>query len=147
MSDRKRIRRIQRLLKLSETRRDAAQAELARAQAEVDAAQVSTDNAERSLEVGEGRMFRKGGVAVADFADAHAYVRTLRFAVAQAHQEQRVAEDRASERRDEATGAHREVRKMEIWGESTVERARAEEARTDQRDTDELAARLAGRQP
>lgn len=145
MTDRQRIRRIQRLLKLSETRRDAAQAALARAQLEVDAATVVMGQAEQRLEDGAERVRRSEGVNAADFADAYAYLRTLRFQVERAREDVDAAQREADLRRGAATGAHREVRKMEIWGESTEERVRVEESRVEQQANDELAARLIGR--
>lgn len=142
MSERARLRRILRLQRVSEVRRDAAESALARAEAEEDEARRAVAAAEQLAQAGAERFAGIEAIAVAEMADAHAYVRALQHHVAWAREQASEAHAQTQARRGDAADAHREVRKMEIWGESAAERQRLEENRVEQRNNDELAARL-----
>jgi flagellar export protein FliJ len=145
MTGKQRIKRIERLASLRERERDSARGELANAQR-------ATERAERAHEEAENRWVEEvadsesdAPVSIHDFAVQRMHLHTLRREADRAQLRKEQAQAHEQQKLEAATAAQRELRKMELWSESEIERQRTEHERLDQKITDELAARIVQR--
>ena len=141
MTDQQRIDRIQRLISLKQRDRDSAQGALADAQRKAAVAADKHREAETRWEDEADDVAElQAADSVREFAERRSHLNALRRKANHADQKRDQSSRTEESKRAEATDAHREVRKMELWSESEVERIRVKTARNDQRATDEIAA-------
>jgi flagellar export protein FliJ len=146
MTEKQRLKRIQRLVDLRERERDSARGELADAQRHAARAQARHESAERRWADEADAAAEPGEVAsMRDFAESRMHLDSLRRVADRASEQRRRAEGEEDRKRDAATEAQRELRKMELWSEAQEDRLRELGLRADQRVTDELAARIVHR--
>lgn len=142
MSSRQKLKRIVRLVALRERARDGAQAELAAAQRACETAQARVQGAERRWNEEATKTQDAALDSVHEFGLRRMHLASLRREIELAKEvhEQRLLVER--QKIDAAIHAQRELRKMELWGDSEAELLRVEGERADQQLTDELAARI-----
>jgi len=146
MTSKQRLQRINRLVSLKEHRRDEQRGRLAKAQRDTEDARSAREQAENSWqECADDAASADAPVSIAEFAESRAHLDSLKREVEVAEVKHRKAERRESARRDDACSAQRELRKMELWGENEAEKIRAANARQEQNETNELAARISKR--
>ncbi len=145
MSDAIKLARIRRLLSIQQTRCDAAEAAARVARMHAIRAQQVLDSAREHVETESARLLSESRVLAADLAASHAYLSTLRSHVNMCTADLETAEADLAARRADALRAQREVKKMELWEETTANRARVEQARKEQNASDELAAGITSR--
>ncbi len=142
---RERLTRIKRLVSVRERYRDSAQAALSDANRRVQHADAEHAEAECSWSERAEAAVQDLPQSVDELVDQRNHLASLRQSADHAlHRRCRAAEQEDA-RRGEALRAQQELRKMELWSGAVAESLRADEARAEQRKTDELAADLRGR--
>jgi len=147
VTNKQRRDRIQRLRNLRERARDEKRGALAKAQQRKEVAQLAHEEAETTWQERAAGIAAPTITNAADFAANRMHLADLKLQAEHHRLEREAAEQEESERRDETQVAQRELRKMELWGESENEKIRKEQARRDQILTDEMAAQISLREP
>lgn len=147
MTDKERLSRIKRLVDLRERARDHAQNALANARRKADSDRKAHTDAQNNWESECNDEESDSGVAsVRDFAERRSHLNTLRRKVDRAAAKRDHSEHEEADRLEQATEAHKELRKMEIWNDNETKRIQQETNRRDQIVTDEIAAQRTQRQ-
>ncbi len=143
MTGKQRIRRIDRLVSIRERDRDSARGELADAQRRAEDASRSRAAAEDRWQAeAELTAAPPEQLSIQDFALQRMHLSTLRREAERAqHRHERAVKDE-DKKRELATFAQTELRKMELWSDTERERQRVEAQSRDQKITDEHAAQL-----
>lgn len=143
MTGKQRIKRIDRLVSIRERDRDSARGELAEAQRRVDDASRTHAAAEDRWNAEADRTTAAPEqLSIQDFALQRMHLSTLRRDAERAqHRHERAVKDE-DKKRELATFAQTELRKMELWSDAERERQRVEAQTRDQKITDEHAAQL-----
>ncbi|MSP25688.1 MAG: hypothetical protein EXR75_11090 [Myxococcales bacterium] len=143
MTGKQRVKRIERLLSIRERDRDSARGQLADAQRRTEDARIVRSDAEvRWTSEVERTAVPVENASIQDFALQRMHLNTLRRVADRARLKLEHAATEEDRKRDTATVAQREVRKMELWSDAERERQRVETLSFEQKLSDEHAAQL-----
>ena len=146
MTNKQRLSRIQRLVNIRERTRDGAQSALAEAKRKADSDRQAHVDARENWAQECDETNDEGSVAsVRDFAERRSHLHTLHRKADRAAIKRERSEIEEADRLEEATKAHKELRKMEVWNDNETKRIQEETNRRDQQLTDEIAAQRTSR--
>jgi flagellar export protein FliJ len=146
VTNKERLSRIQRLVNIRERTRDSAQSALAEAKRKADSARQAHMNARENWDQEcDGTNDDSPVASVRDFAERRSHLHTLHRKADRAAVKRQRSEVEEASRLEEATDAHKELRKMEVWNDNETKRIQEETNRRDQQLTDEIAAQRTAR--
>jgi flagellar export protein FliJ len=143
--DRARTKRVERLVELRTAAADVARAQLAEAKRAADAARAARVEAERAWAARAEAIATERYDAIDELVTARDHLASLRRRAEAIARASDAADAAEAARREECLSAERELSKVERWRESLLAAERAEEARRERRETDEIAARTFAR--
>ncbi len=143
--DRARLKRVERLVEMRRASADSARAAFAEAQRGAERARAALEAAlaEWSTRAAEIATTRYHGID--ELVVARNHLESVRLGIEVLGRAAAAADAAERARREECLCAERELSKLERWRESLHEQERAEEARRERLQTDEIAARTFAR--